>query len=47
LGADSEGITEGMIQMLARATAEVRYLNAILGDVNEQVAFQFFCYQLS
>jgi hypothetical protein len=47
LGAEAENISDDMIQMVARATAEAKYLNVVLGDVDEQTAFQFFCYHLN
>ena len=47
LGAEADSISDEMIQMVARATAEARYLNAVLGDVDENAAFRFFCYQLN
>jgi len=47
LGADADNISDEMIQMVARATAEARYLKVVLGDVDENAAFQFFYYQLN
>jgi hypothetical protein len=47
LGADAEGVSDEMIQMVAKVVAEAKYLSVVLGDADESTAFQFCCYELN
>jgi hypothetical protein len=45
MGADADDVPDDVIELVAKAMAEVKYQNVIFENAGEAATFQFSCYQ--